>query len=91
MSMLPAIVVTPVNPRKPLREGEVLPVSLEQTINDHTGHPRAGPHPVGKATVLRDGKLSITLIATLAGRDAAALLADDVLDAVLFEGKVRLR
>ena len=91
MRPMTSFVVTPINPRPPQRAGEVLPVSLEQTIFDHTGHDDAGPHASGKAEVLPDGRLRISIIDTNAGRHAIAMLKDDLLDAVLWKGTVRLR
>jgi hypothetical protein len=66
-------------------------VSLEQTIFDHTGHHDYGPHPCGKAEVLPDGRLFVSIVDTNAGRTAAAMLKVDLLDAVLWDGSVRLR
>ncbi len=50
-----------------------------------------GRHPSGKAEVLADGRLRITILDTAAGRHAIAMLRDDLLDAVLVNGTVRLR
>ena len=91
MRSLTSFVVMPVNPRPPLRAGEVLRVSLDQTIADHTGHDEKGPHPCGKAEVLPDGRLLISILDTNAGRHAIGMLRDDMLDVVLSGGTVRLR
>lgn len=91
MRPLTVFTVTPINPRKPLREGEVLPVSLEQEVTGLTGHPEKPPHPAGKAEVLPDGRLRISIIDTVAGRHAIAMLQDDLLDVVLWKNTVRLR
>ena len=85
------LMVTPINPRPPLRAGEVLRVSLEQTILDRFGHNDIGPHPAGKAEVLPDGRLRISILDTDAGRSAIGMLNDDLLDAVLWKNTVRLR
>jgi hypothetical protein len=84
-------VVRPINPRPPQRAGEALPVSLDQTILDHTGHDDKGPHPCGKAEVLPDGRLRISILHTNAGRQAIGMLEDDLLEVVLWSGSVRLR
>ncbi|HSL24658.1 MAG TPA: hypothetical protein VLA54_00130, partial [Acidimicrobiia bacterium] len=47
--------------------------------------------PCGRATVLADGRLSIALLDTAGGRWAAGLLADDLVDVVLWQGTVGLR
>ena len=90
-SPLTSFTVTPTNPRPPQGAGEVLRVSLEQTILDHTGRDDKGPHPVGKAEILSDGRLRIAIIDTAAGRHAAAMLRDDMIDVVHSKGSVRLR
>ena len=69
----------------------MLPVVLELTIQDHGGHDDRGPHPCGKAEVLPDGQLRITIADTLAGRDALSMLSDDMIDVVFEKGSVRLR
>ena len=91
MRPLTVFVVEPINPRKPLRAGEVLPVSLEQTISGFSGHHEKGPHPVGRAETLPNGKLRISITDTNAGRHAIAMLADDLLDTVHWKGTARLR
>ena len=91
MKPMTVFTVTPINPRKPSKEGEVLPVSLEQTISGLSGHPDKGPHPAGKAEILPDGRLRISIVDTNAGRHAAAMLRDDMIDVVLWQGSVRLR
>ncbi|HEX5721979.1 MAG TPA: hypothetical protein VFZ06_04430 [Acidimicrobiia bacterium] len=70
--------------------GTTIPVFLEQTITDR-GHDTAGPHRTGKARVLPDGRLEISITDTNAGRHAIGMLADDLLDAVHWQGTVRLR
>ena len=91
MRSVTSFLVTPINPRLPKRAGEVLRVSLEQTITDHVGDAAKGPHPAGKAEVLPDGRLRISIIDTLAGRHAISMLQADLLDVVLVKDIVRLR
>jgi hypothetical protein len=68
----------------------MLRVELAQRVGDRGW----GPHVVGEAETFEGGKvkLFITTI-TEAGRTAVALLADDILDAVIWGSKpvVRLR
>ena len=66
-------------------------VVLEQTIVGLGGHDAKGPHPSGKAEVMADGRLRISILDTEAGRHAIAMLHDDLLDVVLWNGTVRLR
>ena len=91
MRPLTVFTVTPINPRPPLREGDVLPVFLEHTIHDHNDYDSKGPHRSGKAEILADGRLRISIIDTAAGRHAIGVLNDHLVDVVLWEGTVRLR
>lgn len=83
--------VTPVNPRRPQKEGETLPLLLETEVTDEVGRRLAGPHACGRAEILSDGRVAITPSRSAAGRTAQALLADDIIDAVLWNGSLRLR
>jgi hypothetical protein len=72
-----------------LTPGVTLRVELDQSVDR-----RPGPYLVGRAEVLQDGRLAIWLTeASEAGRTARGLLADDVLDVVLWGSRpvVRLR
>ena len=60
--------------------GAVLPVRLHHTVANHVGDSEPGPHPVGKAETLPDGRLSLWLADTKAGRTARALLEDEIVD-----------
>lgn len=61
-------------------------VWLDQTV-EAFGQRNKGPHSVGKAEALGDGRLALWLTGdTAAGRTARGLLADDMLD-VLLEGE----
>lgn len=91
MRPVTSFVVTPINPRPPVRAGEVLRVVLEQEISGLSGHLEKGPHVSGKAEVLADGRLLISILDTNAGRHAIGLLRDDLLDVVIDAGRVRLR
>jgi hypothetical protein len=91
VSMLTSFLVTPINPRPPVKEKEVLPVMLEQMVIDHVGSREPGPHSCGKAEVLSDGRLLVTLVNIEAGRAAEGLMRVDALDAVHWQGTVRLR
>ena len=74
--------------------GRLLLVQLEEDVSDHVGRNWPGPHSVGRAEVLPDGRLALALIeATRAGQWAKALLEDDLLDVVFFGSQpvVRLR
>lgn len=71
------------SPRR-LPLGTVLRVWLDQNVEFYPGKPDPGPHPVGKAEVMDDGRLAVWLIeATTAGRTAKGLVADDILDFVV--------
>ena len=74
-SPLTSFTVTPINPRPPMKVGEALRVPLDQTIVGLGGHDDEGPHPIGKAEVLSDGRLRISIMDTLAGRHAQRRLA----------------
>lgn len=91
MRPLTVFQLTPLNSRPPKSAGEKLPVALELTITGHTGHDERGPHPIGRAEVLADGRLRIAIADTLAGRHAIAMLNEEMLDVVLEPGSVRLR
>lgn len=66
-----------------LAPGSVLPVWLVQMV-EVSGHRHPGPHPVGKAEVIADGRLAVRLIeATEAGRTAYGLLEITALDLTL--------
>jgi hypothetical protein len=71
--------------------GDSLRVDLEDQIIGRS----AGPHYVGQAQVLDDGRLSIELQQTTeAGRTARAFLEDDIVDVVVLPSNppvVRLR
>lgn len=70
------------SPRR-LPAGTTMRVLMVQEVEAH-GRRSPGPHSVGKAEVLGDGRLSIWITErTAAGRVAKGLLADDVLDAVV--------
>ena len=92
MSMWTSFVVTPTGKDwAPSKVGETLKVFLDLSVMDHTGRSDPGPHPVGKAMLLPGGDLSVELVDTAAGRDAVALLRDDLVDVTLSQGTVRLR
>ena len=61
-----------------------------RTGSDH--RKAAGPHSVGQAEVLQDGRLALWLAETTEpGRTARALLADDILDMVLVGSEPTIR
>jgi len=64
---------------------------MDQNVMDRYGRNRPGPHPVGRAEVLQDGRLAISLINIDAGRTAQALLADDLLDAFRWGDRPTIR
>lgn len=72
-----------------LTPGVRLRVELDQIVDR-----RPGPHSVGRAEVLNDGRLALWFTeASEAGRTARALVADDAVDVVLWGTRptVRLR
>ena len=83
--------LTPINSSPAAKVGTTAPVFLEQTIADFYGYDTPGPHRTGNARVLPDGRLEISIIDTLAGKHAIAMLSDDLLDAAWSKGTVRLR
>ena len=85
------VVRMPLNARPPKQPGETMLVSLEQTISGNTGRPEKGPHVCGRAEVLHDGRVRLEMVDTNAGRTAASMIKDDLLDVVLWGGTVRLR
>ena len=76
-------VVTPVPGVQKPNPGAFLPVQLDQIVVDHVGDSEPGPHPVGKAEVLKDGRLSLWPVDTKAGRTGRAMIEDELLDAFL--------
>lgn len=67
---------------------------MDHNVQDRFGRNRPGPHSVGRAEVLANGRLAIWVSEhSDAGRTARALLADDILDVVLMgpEPTVRLQ
>ena len=87
--MRPTFVVTPAG-----RGRAVIGSSLRVELEDQIIGRRAGPHFVGNAQVLDDGRLSIALQQTTeAGRTARAFL-DDIVDVIVLPSSppvVRLR
>jgi hypothetical protein len=83
---------TPVNPR-PLEVGTMLKVELYQAVADLSGHyGELRPHVVGQAEVVKDGTLKLSLSTiSAAGREAAALLEDGVVDVVLWGSQPVIR
>jgi hypothetical protein len=81
----------PINPRPPQKAGETMRVSLEQEVYRAGHRDGSPPHVCGTAEVLSDGRLRLSFIDTDAGRTAAAMIKDDLLDVVLWNGTVRLR
>ena len=70
------------SPRR-LAAGSLAAVMLDQVVFEY-GHRRPGPHGVGKAEVMIDGRLAIWLTENSeAGRTAKAFLADDMIDVVV--------
>jgi hypothetical protein len=73
------------SPRR-LPPGTSLRVWLDQIV-ENFGQRRAGPHAVGRAEVMDDGRLAMWFIeGTKAGREARAFVEDDALD-VTVEGE----
>jgi hypothetical protein len=65
---------------RPLAPGILMPVWLDQIAGPHYRR-RRGPHGVGKAEVMDDGRLAVWFTqASDAGRDARALVEDDMID-----------
>ncbi len=82
------ILVRPSGPPRGLTPGIKLRLEIDQIIDR-----RPGPHRAGRAEVLEDGRLALSFVDTEAGRTARALVADDILDVVLWGPRptVRLR
>jgi hypothetical protein len=85
----------PLNPRR-LTPGVRLRVELDQIVEEPGpfGRRRPGPHRVGRAEVLDDGRLAVWITgASEAGRMAQALLAEEMVDVWLWGSRptVRLR
>ncbi len=73
------------SPRR-LPPGTVMAVQLDLIAGPYY-NPRPGPHGVGRAEVMDDGRLAVWLTeASHAGRDARALISDDMVD-VSVEGE----
>lgn len=69
-----------------LAPGIVLPVRLDLIAGPYYNQ-RPGPHGVGGAEVMDDGRLAVWITeASYAGRDARALISDDMVD-VSVEGE----
>lgn len=84
----PVLIREHLGPRK-MTPGVRLRVEMDQNVDR-----RPGPHFVGRAEVLQDGRLAIRLTEnSKAGRTAAGLLEVDALDVVLWGSRptVRLR
>jgi hypothetical protein len=74
-----------------LPSGQRLRLMLDQPIVDQTTHRlRPGPHVSGWVEKLAPDRVRIRLVPTEAGRTAAALLEDQLLDVVLERDSVRL-
>ena len=82
--MTKTIWVRPKGPQAP-RPGTKLRVQLEQYVHGRS------LHTVGSAEVYEGGRALLKLIDTQAGRDAAELLREDCLDAVLWGSQPTLR
>ena len=78
-------------PPQTFEAGGGVAVSLEQTISGISGRPEKGPYPAGKAEIIPDGRLRISIIDSNAGRHAAGLIRDDMIDVMLWQGSVGLR
>jgi hypothetical protein len=64
--------------------GARLRIELAQMINDRTGRPLPGPHIAGWVERPTPGGMRVRLlVSTEAGRTAAALLEEELLDVVL--------
>jgi hypothetical protein len=60
---------------------------LEELVSDGFGHWKAGPHTVGWVERPTPGEMRVRLLdSTEAGRTAAALLEEEIIDVVLSRG-----